>query len=228
MSILGASAMLALASMLGGCATLTRGTHTEFTIVSQPDGAQAKTSNGFYCNATPCTLKMPRKEPFVVTVQKAGYKTATLKVESKLAGGGAAGFLGNALIGGVVGAGIDVTSGAMDELKPNPAYISLEADAPAPAAVTAAPATPPAPATAPPTPAKTVVASAAQPAPPAMPTASTMREPQAAPPTAAPQSPPAAQTQTAAEPSLPAQPKPCRRYAIKVVTDPSQSICAGR
>jgi hypothetical protein len=120
--------VLALASTLGACATVTRGTTTKFTIDSSPPAAQVRTSTGFTCEATPCTFKMPRKENFVLTVSKAGYKTATLPIDSKLAGNGAAGFLGNALIGGVIGAGVDIASGAMDDLTPNPAHVTLEAE----------------------------------------------------------------------------------------------------
>ena len=153
-------AALALASTLGACATVTRGTTTQFTVDSSPPAAQVKTSTGFSCEATPCTFKMPRKEKFVVTVSKAGYKTATMQIDSKLAGNGAAGFLGNALIGGVIGAGVDVASGALDDLTPNPAHVTLEAEvttvAAAPTAIKApgtttvsAPAPAPTPAAAP-------------------------------------------------------------------------------
>ena len=127
-------AALALASTLGACATVTRGTTTQFTVDSSPPSAQVKTSTGFTCEATPCTFKMPRKEKFVVTVSKAGYKTATMQIDSTLAGNGAVGFLGNALIGGVIGAGVDIASGATNDLTPNPAHITLEAEATANAA----------------------------------------------------------------------------------------------
>jgi hypothetical protein len=152
---------LALASTLGACATVTRGTSTRFTIESSPPGAHASTSSGFVCESTPCTIRMPRKDKFVVTVTKPGYKTATLQVESKLAGNGGVAFVGNALIGGVIGAGVDVATGAMDDLTPNPAHIILEADEPP---VPAAPVTPTAPAAAV-APAKAVDVPTAAPAP---------------------------------------------------------------
>lgn len=136
-NLLNAASALALASTLGACATITRGTTTQFTVESSPPAAQVKTSTGFNCEATPCTFKMPRKEKFVVTVSKAGYKTATLQIGTKVAGSGAAGFVGNALIGGVIGAGVDVASGATLDLSPNPAYVSLEPDAPTPAVASA-------------------------------------------------------------------------------------------
>jgi hypothetical protein len=136
--------VLALTTSLGACATVTRGTTQQFTVQSTPPAAQAKTSNGFSCESTPCTFRMQRKEGFTVSVSKAGYKTVTAEVKPKIAGTGAAGFLGNALVGGVIGAGVDVASGATLDLTPNPVSVTLE-----PETVAAAPAPAPTPAAAP-------------------------------------------------------------------------------
>jgi hypothetical protein len=129
----------ALTVGLGGCATVTRGTSEQFTINTTPPGAQAHTSNGFNCESTPCSIRMPRKDGFTITVTKAGYKQSITDVTPKLAATGAAGFVGNALIGGVIGAAVDVGTGSTMDLTPNPLNVTLEAIA-APAA--AAPAMP--------------------------------------------------------------------------------------
>ncbi len=134
---------LALTAALGGCATITRGTTTQFTIDSSPPAAQATTSTGFYCAATPCTFRVPLKDSFIVTVSKVGYTSSQTKVSPSLAEAGTAGFLGNALVGGVIGAGVDIGSGAMMDLKPNPLHVDLQPVAPAP------PPEPPSPAAAP-------------------------------------------------------------------------------
>ena len=42
------------------------------------------------------------------------------------AGAGTAGFVGNALLGGPIGAGWDVASGAMTNLTPNPLNVVLD------------------------------------------------------------------------------------------------------
>lgn len=84
------------------------------------------TTAGFACDSTPCTFKMPRKSDFDVTVTKTGFKPWTGHVSHHMAGSGGAGFLGNALVGGVVGAGVDVASGAMMDLSPNPMNVTLE------------------------------------------------------------------------------------------------------
>jgi hypothetical protein len=69
---------------------------------------------------------MPRKSGFDVTVAKAGYKTWQGHVGPHMAGAGGAGFLGNAILGGIVGAGVDASSGAMLDLAPNPLNVELE------------------------------------------------------------------------------------------------------
>jgi hypothetical protein len=125
--VLGLSA-LSLAFTLGACATITRGSTTRFTIDSTPQDAHASTSNGFICESTPCTFRLPRLDPFTVTVSKPGYKTVKLQIERRLAKSGAAGFAGNVLLGGAVGATLDVTSGSIYDLFPNPANVTLVAD----------------------------------------------------------------------------------------------------
>jgi len=46
-------------------------------------------------------------------------------VESQVAGAGAAGMAGNVILGGLIGAAVDVGTGAMLELKPNPIQVKL-------------------------------------------------------------------------------------------------------
>jgi hypothetical protein len=120
--------VLALAS----CATITRGTKTDFTVQTVPGGASVTTTNGFSCMATPCTFKMPRKSEFSVTITKPGYKSYTGNVINKVSGSGGAGMAGNVLVGGLIGVGVDASSGAMLDLVPNPLSITLEAETPAP------------------------------------------------------------------------------------------------
>jgi hypothetical protein len=121
--------VIAAAAAVSGCATITRGTTDSWTINTTPSGAAVKTSSGFACEATPCTFRMQRKEEFDVTVTKAGFKTWTGRVTHHMAGAGGAGFLGNALVGGIIGAGVDASSGAMLDLAPNPLNVTLEKDA---------------------------------------------------------------------------------------------------
>ena len=114
-----------IAVTLPACATVTRGTSQQFTVETTPDGARVSTSNGFQCDATPCTFRMARKDGFRVTVSKDGYVTQTHDIDSAYSGNGAAGMAGNLLLGGVVGGVVDANSGAMKDLRPNPLVVTL-------------------------------------------------------------------------------------------------------
>jgi len=118
--------VMALAVAVSGCATITRGTTDSWSINTTPSGAEVRTSSGFECEATPCTFRMPRKEEFDVTVTKTGYKSWKSHVGHHMAGAGGAGFVGNAIVGGIIGAGVDATSGAMLDFAPNPLNVTLE------------------------------------------------------------------------------------------------------
>jgi hypothetical protein len=117
-------AVLALAAACGGCASVTRGTTDQVQIVSDPPGAEAHTSMGHVCT-TPCTLQFNRKDEFTVTASMPGYHSAQMPVGTRVAGGGAAGFAGNLLLGGVVGMVVDAASGATLEHYPNPVQLNL-------------------------------------------------------------------------------------------------------
>lgn len=129
----------ALGLLLSGCATVTRGTSQNVTILSEPPGAQAKLSNGMSCPSTPCTLKISRKQGFTVAYSKDGYKPHEETVVSKISGAGEAGLMGNVLIGGVIGGAVDSSSGAMNDLSPNPVKATLEPIAPPAAPASEAP-----------------------------------------------------------------------------------------
>lgn len=119
-------AAVVIAPLVAGCATVTRGTNDVLEIQTTPIGAQVTTSNGFSCQQTPCTIKMPRRSEFDVDITKAGYKPARVHVTHKVAGAGGAAMAGNVILGGVIGAGVDAGTGAMLDLVPNPVNITLE------------------------------------------------------------------------------------------------------
>ncbi len=144
-SLLSAASALALCASLGACATVVRGTQTDFKVSSTPPGASVSTSTGFSCSPTPCTIrKMIRKEAFEATVTLAGYRPKTVHIQSLVEGGGAAGAVGNVLVGGFIGVAVDATDGALDDLVPNPLNVTLD-PIDAPAAVTSQPPAAPTP-----------------------------------------------------------------------------------
>ena len=113
--------------MILSCATITRGRTQAFTVTSQPSNAQVSFSNGLSCT-TPCTLTVSRRPGFAITVSKEGFNTQTANVASQISGGGGTAMAGNVLLGGLIGAGVDASTGAMNELLPNPLHIVLEAE----------------------------------------------------------------------------------------------------
>jgi hypothetical protein len=121
-----AAAFVCAALSMTACATVVRGVHQSWTVESDPDGAQVTTTNGFSCQATPCTFTMERKAKFEVTVSKDGFKSYKGHIDHEVSGGGGAALAGNAIVGGLIGIGVDASTGAMDDLKPNPLKVHLE------------------------------------------------------------------------------------------------------
>jgi hypothetical protein len=125
-SLIRVAALAASALSLTACATVTRGTSTAWEVKTTPPGASVKTTNGFSCASTPCSLKMPRKSMFTATISKEGYKSVDIQVTNTVKTGGGTAMAGNILIGGLIGGAVDVSSGAMLDLTPNPAEVTLE------------------------------------------------------------------------------------------------------
>lgn len=114
-----------LALSVSACASVTRGTTETVHVYAAPEGAQIATSIGLTCNTSPCDLQVNRKQEFSVTVSKEGYQTQTIMVTTDVAPGGAAGIAGNVLVGGVIGMGVDVATGATLDHSPNPVLVEL-------------------------------------------------------------------------------------------------------
>ncbi len=126
-------AMLLLALWSAGCATVMRGTSSNVGFDSEPAGAEVRTSLGLAC-VTPCTLTFSRRQEFVATFSKAGYESQQVDVTTQVHGEGAAGVIGNVVIGGVVGIGVDAVSGAAYDHVPNPVVVQLRPTRATPAA----------------------------------------------------------------------------------------------
>jgi hypothetical protein len=116
---------LCAALTLPACATVTRGTNTAWEVTSSPSGAHVTTSNGYQCQATPCSIRMPRRSEFIATLTLEGHDPATVTVTNKVATGGGVAMAGNVVLGGIIGAGVDAGTGAMLDLTPNPAHVEL-------------------------------------------------------------------------------------------------------
>jgi hypothetical protein len=137
-----AVALVGLAS--SGCATIIRGSSTDFDVRTDPPGASVKLSTGETCPATPCTFRRARKEGFSVTVSKPGYRDTTTEISHHWSKSGTTtGIVGNAILGGGIGIGVDAATGANQDLFPNPLTVILEPNSPPPAPAAIDPAAPP-------------------------------------------------------------------------------------
>ncbi len=113
----------ALASGLCGCATLSRGTTDEVSVISDPVGAQVTTSFGSHCT-TPCSLAVARDQVFSLTVVKDGYAPQKVDVVTRLSSAGLAAATENLVTAGL-GATVDAATGATLEHVPNPVNVTL-------------------------------------------------------------------------------------------------------
>lgn len=124
-SAIRAAALAAVTLSLGACASITRGTDEQVTFQSTPQGASVTTSTGLACPSTPCVIVVPRTDQFIATFSKHGYAPQQVAVSTKLSGGGAAGLVGNVLVGGIIGVGVDAYNGASQDHDPNPVVAAL-------------------------------------------------------------------------------------------------------
>jgi hypothetical protein len=118
-------AALMVTALLPACATVTRGTKQQLTIRTEPPGADVRLSNGMTC-VSPCDLRVRRKETFTANISKQGYQAVTVPMTSKMHGGGALALAGNVLIGGLIGVIVDVSTGALRDVRPGPIDLTLQ------------------------------------------------------------------------------------------------------
>jgi len=110
--------------ILGGCATVTRGTTDQVQMRSAPSGAIATASMGQSCT-TPCTITVGRKDEFSVHFEKPGFISQDVQVKTQASGPGQAALAGNLIVGGIVGLATDASTGATLDHVPNPVSVEL-------------------------------------------------------------------------------------------------------
>jgi hypothetical protein len=124
--------IVTLSVMLGGCASVTRGTTENISISSTPSGAEAVISGlevPTTCT-TPCAIVAKRNADISITFQKEGYESQIVQLTKEVPATGAAGFAGNIIAGGLIGMGVDAATGAATDHKPNPVIVTLQPSAP--------------------------------------------------------------------------------------------------
>jgi hypothetical protein len=133
------AALAAMGVVVSGCASVVKGTHQTVAITTPPTtGATCTLTNGrgSWEVVSPGPVTVDRsKTDMQVRCTKAGWQDATAVIPSNFEGW----TLGNLLIGGVIGVGIDASTGAMNEypnafqvpMTPVEGYASPPAAAPA-------------------------------------------------------------------------------------------------
>ena len=112
---------LLVACLLSGCATIVSGTNQKVSVTSQPSGAKV-IADGKMTATTPTDFTLERKSDHTLEFSKDGYKTAAVMLKRTMNGMG----FGNALVGGVIGIGVDMVSGADNKLIPERVDLRLE------------------------------------------------------------------------------------------------------
>ncbi len=112
--------VLASAVAVGACSTIVKGTDQDIALITPyAEGAECRLEDGkgaeYFVKATPATVRVNRGDgPLSVRCEKDEFKTAALVVEEAFEPW----TLGNVLLGGVIGIGIDAASGALQKYPP--------------------------------------------------------------------------------------------------------------
>ena len=98
-----------------GCATIATGGGEDqaVRVSSLPKGADVYV-NDERVGKTPMSVRLPRKDVHQVRVEKAGYQPYERELKSGLNGW----MFGNIILGGLIGLGVDLLSGASTSLTP--------------------------------------------------------------------------------------------------------------
>jgi hypothetical protein len=103
-----------------GCASIVHGTTQEISISSYPVKADVDI-DGTEKRTTPCKVSLKRKMDHLLTFTMEGYYPQTVSIKHTVSGAVA----GNILAGGLIGWGVDASSGAQYKLEPESVSVTL-------------------------------------------------------------------------------------------------------
>ena len=106
--------LIAALLLTSGCATIVKGTHQDVPVSSEPSGA-AVLIDGVREGSTPTNLRLSRKQSHVISLELAGYETENITLKPSMGGAVA----GNIIAGGLIGWGVDASTGAQYNLHPD-------------------------------------------------------------------------------------------------------------
>lgn len=115
------TALLVSALFLCGCATIVHGSKQKVPISSQPSGASVKIDDAS-TGVTPMTAELSRKTSHRVELLLNGYKPYEVTIEPHFNGA----TMGNLAIGGIIGMGVDGSTGAGNTLRPEKVDVVLQ------------------------------------------------------------------------------------------------------
>ena len=107
-------------TIVSGCATVVKGTTQTIPVNSDPTGAEVVVNNNVL-GITPTEIKLKRKKDHQIMIRKEGYNSVTMPILKSVGGA----VWGNILAGGLIGWGVDATSGAQYNLSPETIYVTL-------------------------------------------------------------------------------------------------------
>ena len=107
-------------TIVSGCATVVKGTTQNIPVNSDPTGAEVVVNNNVL-GTTPTEIKLKRKRDHQVVIRKEGYTSVTMPILKSVGGA----VWGNVLAGGLIGWGVDATSGAQYNLSPETIFVTL-------------------------------------------------------------------------------------------------------
>jgi hypothetical protein len=128
------AALVGLAAVIGGCATIVSKSSQTITITSVPEAAAVKIKNAagvdVHGGTTPMTVTLKKgrgyfkAESYTVTLSKDGYEPRQITVQGQVNGW----YFGNILFGGLIGLlAVDPATGAMYTLQPKQVAGTLDA-----------------------------------------------------------------------------------------------------
>ncbi len=110
---------VALLLSLSGCATImTGGSNRPVRVQSEPAGASVYLNDAFQ-GKTPLTLSVARRDRHRLRIERDGFASYSREITPAFNPA----VFGNILIGGLIGTGVDIVSGAI--VTPNPGTVRL-------------------------------------------------------------------------------------------------------
>lgn len=105
-----------------GCASIMTGTSQQVSFASDPSGAKVDIQPSGFQGTTPFTVDLKKGRGYIATARKEGYEKAVQSIGTTFNGW----FIGNILLGGIIGMIVDLADGAYMNLDRDTVNFRLE------------------------------------------------------------------------------------------------------